>query len=90
MPIFSHGTLAVELYTPEGTDQQQPHDRDEVYFVARGTGLFFDGLERHEVEAGALLFVGAGQVHRFESFSPDFACWVLFYGPVGGERDGTA
>jgi cupin domain len=85
VPIFAHGTLVAEMYTPSGVDPQKPHDRDEVYVVARGGGLFFDGLERHRVEAGAFLFVGAGQPHRFEEFSPDFACWVLFYGPAGGE-----
>ena len=25
-------------------------------------------------------------VHRFEEFSDDFATWVMFYGPEGGER----
>ncbi|MCW3095224.1 MAG: Cupin 2 conserved barrel domain protein [Chthonomonadaceae bacterium] len=85
VPIFAHGTLAVELYTPQGDDPQQPHERDEVYVVARGTGLFFDGTDRRAVEAGTFLFVAAGQVHRFEEFSADFAVWVFFYGPHGGE-----
>ena len=85
VPIFSHGTLAAELYTPIGHDPQQPHDRDEIYVVARGTGLFFDGSARRPVEPGTFIFVAAGQVHRFEQFSPDFAVWVFFYGPPGGE-----
>lgn len=85
VPIFAHGSLKVELYTPKGRDPQQPHDRDEVYLVARGSGVFFDGAYRHSVEAGSFLFVAAGQPHRFEDFSPDFAVWVFFYGPAGGE-----
>lgn len=85
VPIFSHGSLEVELYTPQGSDPQQPHERDEVYVVARGSGLFFDGVRRRAVEPGTFLFVAAGQVHRFEDFSSDFAVWVLFYGPKGGE-----
>ena len=36
VPIFSHGSLVVELYTPVGHDPQKPHARDEAYFVARG------------------------------------------------------
>jgi mannose-6-phosphate isomerase-like protein (cupin superfamily) len=88
VPIFAHGSLAVEMYQPEGPDPQKPHDRDEVYVVARGAGTFFDGTTRFPVAPGAFLFVAAGQVHRFEAFSPDFAVWVLFYGPTGGERDG--
>jgi mannose-6-phosphate isomerase-like protein (cupin superfamily) len=85
VPIFSHGSLDVELYTPNGEDPQKPHGRDEVYFVARGTGIFFDGAQRHSIKAGSFLFVPAGQLHRFESFSADFAVWVAFYGPEGGE-----
>ena len=85
MPVFGHGTLAVEMYTPQGDDPQTPHSRDEVYIVARGTGLFFDGEARRPVGPGTFLFVAAGQVHRFEAFSPDFAVWVFFYGPEGGE-----
>jgi hypothetical protein len=37
------------------------------------------------VEPGTLLFVAAGRPHRFEDFTADFATWVLFYGPEGGE-----
>lgn len=89
VPVFAHGTLVVELYAPSGSiDPQGPHDRDEVYVVARGRARFFDGSARHAVEPGALLFVPAGQPHRFEDFSPDFGVWVLFYGPPGGERPG--
>lgn len=85
VPVFGHGSLAVEMYQPVGTDPQKPHDRDEVYVVARGTAVFFDGVGRHDVETGSFIFVAATQLHRFESFSADFACWVFFYGPAGGE-----
>jgi mannose-6-phosphate isomerase-like protein (cupin superfamily) len=87
VPIFSHGSLEVELYAPEGHDLQKPHTRDEVYFIARGKGLFFDGAQRHSVETGSFLFVPAGQIHYFENFSSDFAVWVMFYGPQGGESN---
>ena len=85
VPIFFHGSLAVELYTPVGDDPQKPHSRDEIYFVARGHGRFFDGQRRYPVEPGSFLFVPAGHVHRFEDFSADFVVWVAFYGPEGGE-----
>lgn len=87
--LFSHGTLLVKLYAPLGRDPQTPHDRDEVYVVLRGDGTFFDGEERHPVEAGDFLFAPAGSVHRFEDFSDDFATWVLYYGPEGGEEPTT-
>jgi len=85
VPIFSHGSLTVELYTPIGHDPQTPHTRDEAYFVTRGRGQFFDGAQHHAIEAGSFLFVPAGHTHRFEDFSPDFVVWVVFYGPEGGE-----
>lgn len=85
VPIFSHGSLVVELYTPVGHDPQKPHTRDEIYFVAKGQGFFFDGESRHAVEPGSFLFVPAGQIHRFENFSTDFVVWVALYGPEGGE-----
>ena len=85
VPIFSHVSLTVELYTPAGHDPQKPHTRDEVYFVTRGKGLFFDGVQRYSVEIGSFLFVPAGCIHHFENFSSDFAVWVVFYGPEGGE-----
>jgi mannose-6-phosphate isomerase-like protein (cupin superfamily) len=85
VPIFSHGSLEAELYTPKDRDPQQPHDRDEVYVVVRGKGTFWDGCDRRAVEPGSFIFVAAGQEHRFESFSSDFAVWVFFYGPRGGE-----
>jgi mannose-6-phosphate isomerase-like protein (cupin superfamily) len=85
IPIFSHGSLVVELYVPVGHDPQKPHTRDEIYFVTRGTGMFFDGTQRHPVQTGSFLFVPAGQIHRFEDFSTDFVVWVAFYGPEGGE-----
>ena len=85
--VFEHGTLQVKLYAPRGTDLQQPHTRDETYVVARGRGSFVNGAHRHPIDVPDVLFVKAGVVHRFEDFSDDFAVWVFFYGPEGGETD---
>ncbi len=83
--LFQHGSLSVEIYQPENVDDQQPHDRDEVYVVTSGSGYFVNGESREPFEQGELLFVPAGVVHRFEEFTADFSTWVIFYGPVGGE-----
>jgi mannose-6-phosphate isomerase-like protein (cupin superfamily) len=85
--VFEHGTLQVKLYAPRGTDPQKPHTRDEAYVVARGTGWFINGQQRHAFAPHDVLFVKAGVVHRFEAFSKDFLVWVFFYGPEGGETD---
>ena len=83
--LFRHGSLAVEIYRPVGTDPQSPHTRDELYVVLSGEGWFVNGAERHRFAAGDVLFVPAGVVHRFEDFGDDFSTWVVFYGPEGGE-----
>jgi len=85
VPLFRHGTLLVKYYAPRGTDLQTPHTRDEIYVVARGRGVFFDGTSRRPFAPGDLLFAVAGVAHRFEDFSADFGTWVMFYGPEGGE-----
>tara|TARA_B110000114_G_C14846008_1_gene298634 strand:+ start:52 stop:369 length:318 start_codon:yes stop_codon:yes gene_type:complete len=83
--LFSHGSLSVEIYKPEGVDHQQPHSRDELYVVTSGSGYFVNGSSRDKFEQGEVLFVPAGVVHRFEDFTEDFSTWVIFYGPEGGE-----
>jgi mannose-6-phosphate isomerase-like protein (cupin superfamily) len=86
--LFRHGTLEVEIYRPDRVDRQEPHTQDEVYVVISGSGIFLKGGERRPFEAGEVLFVPAGVVHRFEDFTEDFAAWVFFYGPEGGEAGG--
>jgi len=83
--IFEHGTLLVEIYAPRGIDPQQPHTRDEIYFVAAGSGEYVCGDSRTAFSATDLLFAAAGVEHRFEDFTDDLVVWVLFYGPEGGE-----
>ena len=86
--LLRHGSLLVEVYAPRGHDPQQPHAQDELYLVHSGHGVFLNGEERVAFTAGDALFVPAGRVHRFDTFSEDFVTWVVFYGPPGGEKDG--
>jgi mannose-6-phosphate isomerase-like protein (cupin superfamily) len=85
-PIYQHGSLLLKLFAPHDIDPQQPHTRDEIYLVARGRGWFVNGRTRQPFNAGDVLFVPAGVVHRFEKFSDDLTLWVVFYGPEGGEQ----
>ena len=89
-PIFAHGSLVAEMYQPTGVDRQSPHERDEIYVVARGTATFLDGDDAgahttRDVGPGTVVFVPAGRTHRFIGLSDDVAVWVFFYGPPGGE-----
>jgi mannose-6-phosphate isomerase-like protein (cupin superfamily) len=83
--LFSRGTLSIELYAPRDNDAQVPHRHDEVYIVVQGRGVFARGKDRYPFVPGDLLFVPAGESHRFEEFTDDLAVWVIFYGVDGGE-----
>jgi mannose-6-phosphate isomerase-like protein (cupin superfamily) len=83
--VFAHGSMELRWYAPRGQDAQAPHTRDEVYAVVSGTGWFACAGRRARFGPGDMLFAPAGAEHRFEDFSSDFATWVVFYGPEGGE-----
>jgi mannose-6-phosphate isomerase-like protein (cupin superfamily) len=86
--VFQHGSLLVEIYAPRGTDPQKPHTRDEIYFVATGSGEFVCSDTRQTFGPTDVLFAAAGVEHRFENFTDDLTVWVMFYGPEGGEENG--
>ena len=79
--FFERGDLSLGLYAPSPPDTQTPHERDELYIVTSGNGRFTRAEELITFAAGDALFVPAHMPHRFEKFSPDFSCWVIFFGP---------
>lgn len=84
--LMAHGSMTLRYYAPPADgDPQQPHNQDELYIVERGSGTFFMAGERVACEPGDVLFAPAAAEHRFEDYSDDFALWVVFYGPEGGE-----
>jgi mannose-6-phosphate isomerase-like protein (cupin superfamily) len=85
-PIFTHGSMVLRYYAPKGVDRQTPHDQDELYVIASGRGSFVVDGARHPFQPGDVLFAPARAEHRFEGFTDDFATWVVFYGPKGGEK----
>ena len=66
-------------------DGQQPHTEDEVYVVSRGRARFTGGDTTVEVAPGTVIFVPAGEQHRFHDITEDLAVLVLF-GPAEGVR----
>ena len=84
--VFGHGTMSVEVFAPRGTDHQQPHTQDELYFIMSGHADFVREGRRAPISLGDMLFVPAQQRHHFENISKDFIAWVVFWGPNGGER----
>jgi len=83
--LFENGSMELGYYKPISIDEQSPHDQDEIYIVQTGRGTFVCGDQSIPFEPGDALFAAAGINHRFVEFSDDFAAWVVFYGPTGGE-----
>jgi mannose-6-phosphate isomerase-like protein (cupin superfamily) len=71
-------SAGVYVLAAGAVDSQAPHGEDELYYVVRGTGSFRRGDEELSVTAGDLLFVGAGQEHRFHSVTEELVLLVVF------------
>jgi len=83
--VMENGSMSVEIYRPVKVDTQTPHQQNELYVIISGKGEFLNDSKRSSFNPGDVLFVSAGIEHRFENFTDDFATWVIFYGPKGGE-----
>ncbi|MCI0455514.1 MAG: cupin domain-containing protein [Gemmataceae bacterium] len=59
-------------------DPQKPHTEDEVYLVLRGRAVIRSGSEERAVGPGMVIFVSAGEEHRFHSIMEDLALLVVF------------
>ncbi len=81
-----HGSMKLGLYAPVGEDRQGPHKQYELYLIVSGTGFFERMGERRSFMPNDVIFVPAGEDHRFVDFTKDFAAWVIFWGVEGGER----
>lgn len=84
--VMKHGSMTIEYFAPQDKDTQTPHKQDEIYVIIKGHSGFYRDGERTKCKQGDLIFVPAGMEHYFENFSDDFATWVIFYGPDGGEE----
>ncbi len=82
--LFQHGDANLLLFVPTDQDTQVKHERDEIYIIQSGQGIFKRGEETVRFNSGDVLFVPAGIEHRFASFSGEFRAWVLFFGAQGG------
>jgi len=68
-----------------GTDNQEPHTEDEVYLVTAGQAVLESGGDRIAVRPGSVIYVPAGEVHRFAEIVEDLAVIVVF-GPAEYSR----
>ena len=78
VPDLSVGTYTIPA---DGTDDQSPHTEDEIYVITAGQATLTagpDGAQRLAVGPGSVVYVAAGEVHRFVDITEDLAALVLF------------
>jgi mannose-6-phosphate isomerase-like protein (cupin superfamily) len=68
-----------------GVDDQVPHTEDEIYVVTAGQAVLRAGQDSAAVGPGSVIYVAAGEEHRFTDVSEDLAAVVLF-APAEGAR----
>ncbi|PCG85635.1 cupin [Streptomyces sp. WZ.A104] len=79
---LSLGTYCIPV---GGRDTQSPHTEDEIYVVMAGRAKIMTPDRTSEVGPGAVIFVPAGEEHRFIDVTEDLALLVVF-GPAFGSR----
>jgi mannose-6-phosphate isomerase-like protein (cupin superfamily) len=79
-PALSVGTYCIPA---GGTDDQSPHTEDEIYIVTAGRARIATPGGTTDVGPSSVIFVPAGEEHRFTDVTEDLALLVIF-GPAYG------
>ena len=66
-----------------GQDDQTPHTEDEIYAVQSGRATLVTTSGIIDVGPGSVVFVPAGERHKFTEVSEDLALLVVFAPPYG-------
>jgi mannose-6-phosphate isomerase-like protein (cupin superfamily) len=66
-------------------DPQDPHTEDELYVCTSGRATLWTPTGSCAVEAGTVVFVAAGEEHRFVDVEEDLTVLVVF-GPAEESR----
>jgi mannose-6-phosphate isomerase-like protein (cupin superfamily) len=78
VPDLSLGTYSIPA---GGVDDQHPHTEDEIYVVSSGRARVIAGDAEAEVGPGSVVYVPAGEPHRFVEVHEDLALLVFFAPP---------
>src|SRR5436305_3177785 len=80
---LSVGTYSVPL---DGVDLQQPHTEDEIYVVISGRAELQTPTEKVAVGPSSVIYVPAGEPHRFVNLIEPLTVLVVFAPPEGSRR----
>ncbi|MFC8191654.1 cupin domain-containing protein [Cellulomonas sp. NPDC057328] len=75
VPAMSVGTYTIPVGAP---DPQGPHAEDEVYVVLAGRGRLWTPTATVDVGPGSVVFVPAGEEHRFVDVTEALTVVVVF------------
>jgi mannose-6-phosphate isomerase-like protein (cupin superfamily) len=64
-----------------GVDGQAPHTEDEIYVVTAGRARLVTPARSVDVGPGSVVFVPAGEEHRFTDVTDDL-CVLVVFGPA--------
>ena len=80
LEFLNCSTMSVGVYAlaAGSTDPQQPHTEDEIYYVLDGRGRIRVDDDDLDVRQGSVIFVAAGQDHKFHSITEDLRLLVIF------------
>jgi len=80
VPDLSVGTYSIPA---GGVDNQTPHTEDEIYVVKTGRATVVAASGTAAVGPGSVIYVPAGEEHRFTDVTEDLALIVVFAPPYG-------
>jgi mannose-6-phosphate isomerase-like protein (cupin superfamily) len=75
---LSVGTYSVPL---DGADLQRPHAEDEIYVVIAGRAELETPTDRVPVGPSSVIYVPAGEPHRFVNLTEALTVLVIFVPP---------
>ncbi len=84
-PHLSVGTYSIAV---GGTDTQSPHTEDEVYVVLAGRARLVADSGSARVGPGSVIYVPAGEEHRFVDVAESLAVLVIFAPPEYSVAEG--
>lgn len=76
-----HLSVGTYSLSTGSSDDQTPHGEDEIYVVTAGAATFVAQSGTGPAVPGTVIFVPAGEVHRFIDVTDDFATVVVFAPP---------
>jgi mannose-6-phosphate isomerase-like protein (cupin superfamily) len=87
VPDLSVGTYSLPA---GGTDDQAPHHEDEIYVVISGRARLAADTGTADVRPGSVIYVPAGEAHRFTQITEDLTLVVIFAPAYGSRQPGPA